>query len=225
MRRYKNLVIIGTSHIAIESVREVERVVQSEKPQIVAIELDRIRFAALISPKKRKLSWKDIRQIGFKGFIFNVVGAWVEKKLGEMVGTPPGSDMLKAIQTAKEVKADIALIDQDIRITLKRLTKSITWKEKFQFLYDILKGLILRKPVVKFDLRKVPSEKVIKKLLGKVKKDYPSFYKTLIEERNLVMSKSLYNLMLLNKSIVAIVGAGHEEDIIQLIKKLEVKNE
>lgn len=219
MKYYKNLTIIGTSHIAIESVKLVEKIILEEKPGIVALELDRLRFVSLVSGKKRRLKLRDIKQLGFKGFLINLIGAWIEKKLGELVGTPPGSDMLKAIQTAQKVGADIALIDQDIRVTLKRLSKTITLKEKLRFPWDILKGLILRKPVVKFDLRKVPSEEVVEKLLAKVKEDYPSFHRVLVEERNETMSKSLYKLMSLNKKIVAIVGAGHEKSIIALIKE------
>lgn len=222
MESYKNLVIIGTSHISIESVRLVEKVILEKNPGIVALELDRPRFIGLMSGKKRKLSLGDVKQLGLKGFLFNLIGAWVEKKLGEIVGIPPGSDMLKAVQTAQKVNADIALIDQDIRITLRRLNKAITWKEKLRFVWDLIKGLVWRKPIVKFDLRKVPSEEIIEKLIKQVKRSYPSFYKTLIEERNEVMSKSLYNLMSLNKTIVAVVGAGHEKEIIRLVKGLEI---
>lgn len=224
MRRYNNLTVIGTSHIAIESVKLVEKVILAEKPGIVALELDRLRFASLVSKKKKKLRLRDIKQLGLKGFLINLVGAWIERKLGELVGTPPGSDMLKAAQTAKGIGADIALIDQDVRITLKKLSKAVTWKEKLRFVWDIMKGFVVRKPIVKFDLRKVPSEEVIEKLVGKVKRGYPSFYKILVEERNDVMSKSLYKLMSLNKSIVAVVGAGHEKDIVRLIKE-QVENE
>ncbi|MDP2908829.1 MAG: TraB/GumN family protein [Nanoarchaeota archaeon] len=220
MKKYRNLIVVGTSHIAIESVRAVESVILNERPGIVALELDRIRFLSLVSGDKRKLKVKDVWQLGLKGFLINLIGAWVEKKLGEMVGTPPGSDMLKAVQTARNVGADIALIDQDIRITLRKLSKTITWKEKLMFVWDVIKGVIVRKPVIKFDLRKVPSEEVIEKLTSLVKKSYPSFYKVLIEERNEVMSKSLYKLMSLNKQIVAVVGAGHEKEIMRLVKGL-----
>ncbi|MBU4502562.1 MAG: TraB/GumN family protein [Nanoarchaeota archaeon] len=219
MRKYRNLTIIGTSHIAIESVQIVEKVILGNNPNIVALELDPLRFLSLISNKKRKLKLTDIKILGFKGFLINLIGAWVEKKLGELVGTPPGSDMVKAAQTAKKIGADIALIDQDIRITLKKLSKSITWKEKLRFVWDIIKGIILRKPIVKFDLRKVPSEAIIEKLTSKIKADYPSFYKVLIDDRNKFMSKGLYKLMSTDRSIVAVVGAGHEKDIIKLLKK------
>lgn len=221
MKSYKNLIIIGTSHIAIQSINEVKSTIISQKPDMVAIELDLLRFKALMSKKKRKLSILNIRKIGVKGFLFTLIGAWVEKKLGELVGTKPGSEMVTAVKTACKTNSSIALIDQNIQITMKRLSKTVTLKEKLRFVYDILKGIIIRKPIVKFDLRKVPEEKIIKILTEKLKKDYPSFHKILIEERDLFMAKNLYNLMQDYNKVVAVIGAGHETSIIQRIKQFK----
>ncbi len=218
MYTFKNLTVIGTSHVSIDSVKEVEQVLLDIKPGIIALELDFPRFKALLSPKKHKLSFGDIRRLGFRGFLFNLIGAWAEKKIGDIVGVSPGSEMLKAISLSSQLNSDIALIDQDISITLNRLSKSITWKERFRFIFDLVKGIVVRKPIVDFDLRKVPSKDIIDKLVSKVKEDYPSFYNVLIAERNVYMSKNLYNLMSFNKKLVAIVGAGHEEELIALIK-------
>ena len=52
MRTYKNLTIIGTSHIAIQSIREVGNVIMLQKPSIVALELDTDRFYGLMQKKK-----------------------------------------------------------------------------------------------------------------------------------------------------------------------------
>ena len=145
----------------------------------------------------------------------------LKKKLGKLVGVAPGSEMKKAISLAKKHKMKIALIDQDIEITLKRFSKSLTWKEKWNFIVDIVKAVFLREKAIEFDLTKVPDKKIIKKLIGKVKERYPNIYKVLIEERNVVMERNLKNIMEQNedKKILAIIGAGHEEDIINLIKK------
>jgi pheromone shutdown-related protein TraB len=218
MHKWGNLTVVGTSHVSIDSIREVERVLLEVKPGIIALELDLPRFRSLLSPDKRKLTIGDVRRLGVKGFLFNLIGAWVEKKIGDVVGVSPGSEMLKAVAVSNHINADIALIDQDISITLNRLIKSITWREKFRFVGDLVKGFFVRKPVFKFDLRKVPPKEVVDLLVSKVKKDYPSFYRTLIAERNVYMSKNLYNLLPLNKKIVAIVGAGHEEEIIKLVQ-------
>ncbi|MBC8444317.1 TraB family protein, partial [Candidatus Woesearchaeota archaeon] len=220
--KYKNLTIIGTSHIAKESIDQVKKAIESQKPEIIGVELDKKRLSALLHKGKRSINLKDIFRIGLKGFIFSLIGAWVEKKLGEMVGVKPGTEMLTAVKLAKKHKTQLALIDQDIEITLKRLSQEITWKEKFNFLADIVKAVIFRKKEIDFDLTKVPKEEIIKKLINKVKKRYPSIYKVLIKERNKIIAKNLFYLIQSNKKTLAIIGAGHEKEVIELIKDQEV---
>ncbi len=224
--KYKNLIIIGTSHIAAQSIKEVEESIEKEKPEIIALELDKKRFFALINKQKRKISLNDIRRIGIKGFIFNMLGAWIEKKLGKIVNVKPGAEMITAIKLAQKNKIRIALIDQDIEITLQRLSLFLTWKEKCNFIIDIIKSIIFPKSELKqigiksIDLTKVPSKKLIRKLIKKVKERYPNIYKVLIEERNQIIAHNLSNIISKNpeKKIIAVIGAGHEEEIIKLIK-------
>jgi len=135
-----------------------------------------------------------------------------------------GREMKLAFNLAQKNKLKVALIDQDIQITLKRLTSSITWGERFRFVWDIVKQIIKRKPEIEFDLTKVPSQKVIDQMVSKVKNRYPNVYRTLIVERNEYMSRKLAALMAANedKKILAVVGAGHEREMIDIIKK-EIK--
>ncbi|MBI4158780.1 TraB family protein [Candidatus Woesearchaeota archaeon] len=219
MLSYKNIYLLGTSHIAQESIDKVKEVIETKKPDIVAVELDKKRVYALFN--KRRPSIKDIKVLGIKGFFISLIGSYIEKKLGKLVGVAPGSEMKAAINLARKNKIAIALIDQDIGITLKKLSKSITWREKLRFLKEIIKGIITRKPQIEpFDIRKVPPKETIEKMIKMVKKSYPNVYKVLIEERNEVMAKNLYSLMTnnQNKTIFAIVGAGHEEGIIKVLR-------
>jgi len=215
------LMIIGTSHIAKQSLNEVKKTIEDEKPDIVALELDKQRLYGLMSKKKEKISIYNIFRIGVKGFIFSLIGAWAEKKLGEYVGVSPGSEMKQAVRLSKKNNIKLALIDQNIEITLKRLSKTLTWKEKWNFVVDIFKAVVFRKKEVDFDLRTVPDKKLIKTLINKVKKRYPNIYNVLVKERNEVMAKNLIRLMKEKEDdkILAIVGAGHEDEIIRLIKK------
>ena len=219
MISYKNITVLGTSHIAIESVKQVEALIKEKMPDLVALELDKKRFHALFA-KKRRISIRDIGKIGIKGFLFSVIGAFFEKKLGKLVNVAPGSEMKKAALLAKEYGAKIALIDQDINITLGNLSRRLTLKEKLNFFGDIIKGAFKREKI-KFDLRKVPSRKVIKELTDKVRERYPTLYNVLVYERNRYMAKNLYMLMHQYNNIVAVVGAGHEEDLVEEIKKWE----
>ena len=217
--KYRNLTIIGTSHIAKQSLEDVEKAIVDGKPDIVALELDRRRLYSLFK-KPGKIRIYDIKRVGIKGFIVSLIGAWAEKKLGKLVGVAPGSEMQKAVRLAKKNKIKLALIDQDIEVTLKRFSKSLTWGERWNFIVDVIKSIFVRKKVIEFDLTKVPSRNVIKKLVGQLKKRYPNIYKVLIEERNNVMAENLRKIMEMypDKKILAIIGAGHEDDILNLIK-------
>ena len=55
---------------------------------------------------------------------------------------------------------------------------------------------------------------------------YVKIYKALIEERNIYMAAKLKMLMDENPDtkILAVIGAGHEEDMMDLIKKMDLMN-
>ena len=214
MHTIQNLTIIGTSHIAIESIEEVTKAIQELKPNIIALELDLKRFKKLTSKTKYKLRLADIRQ---KGFLINLIGSYIEHYLGKKVGVLPGSEMKKAIYLAKKNNIKIALIDQDISTTLRKLKKNFTLKEKLKLIKTILTAPFTAKRF-SIDLRKVPEQKLINKLILQVKKDYPSVYEVLIEERNKIMAARLINLMQENKKVLAIVGAGHVSGMDKILK-------
>jgi pheromone shutdown-related protein TraB len=211
--------IIGTSHIAPESLKKVEQAILKYEPEIVAVELDKKRLIALMQKGKTKPRLSDIRRVGFKGWLFSVVGAWVERKLGAKVGVSPGAEMIKAVAIAQEKGAKVALIDQDIEVTLRKFSKSLSWKEKWNFLVDIVKGLFGKG--VKFDISKVPPKKLIKKLIADVKIRYPNIYRVLIKERNEYMAKRLAKIVDMHPedTLIAVVGAGHEDEIAKLLKE------
>ena len=79
----------------------------------------------------------------------------------------------------------MALIDQDIEITLARFSRFLTRMEKWNFVVDIFKALFFRERgmqklgIKKLDLKKVPGREIIKKLLKYAKKHYPNFFSSL----------------------------------------------
>lgn len=221
MIKYKNLYLIGTSHISKESIKEVEGVITRTKPNFVALELDNDRFNFLVNKdnKKKKFTLVNIRKLGLKVFLLNLVGSWFEKKLGKQVGIEPGSEMKKAIEVSEKVGAKICLIDQNIKYTLNKLISKFSKREKLRLLKDLFFG----DKEYGFSIKKIPSQTEIDKILRKIKKNYPSFYLTVITERNEFMARNLFKLMkqYTKEKIVAIVGAGHEKAIIGEIKLLE----
>ncbi len=138
---HPNLKILGTSHIAAQSIQEIKSTVAAFQPDIIAVELDTQRAAALFQKGKTSLNPMHIFRFGLKGYLFAVIGQYVQQRLGKIVGVMPGSDMKTAIELAREKKLTIALVDQPIQITLQRFSRGITWKERFRFVADFFLGI------------------------------------------------------------------------------------
>jgi len=232
--------IVGTSHIAKHSKKLIKEKFLDLEPDIIAVELDKNRLQSLLNPQNKNLpSPKLIFSVGFVGYLFVLLGSIIQKKLGSSVGVMPGEDMLYAVQLAKNNKLDLALIDRPIQITLRRLSKQFTFKEKFKVLVDILKipfqflyflllpkkskkKLLQSKSKKSFSLNEVPGDDVIQPIMDLLEKRYPSLFKVLITERNYFMMRRLVILTKKNpnKKILAVVGAGHKKGMLILKNKL-----
>jgi len=222
---YKNLKILGTSHIAKESIDNITKEFNDLNPDIVCVELDHKRLHALLTDQKPDRSLRGIKQYGLQGYLFAIIGGFIQQKLGNVVGIKPGSDMLTAAKLSKSNNKQLFLVDQDIEITLKRFSKAFSWKEKFRMIADVIKAPFNKK--MKIDLSKVPKEELINKLIGDMKLRYPNLYSVLIDERNKVMAKNIYKIMSKNidKKILIVIGAGHEKELLELIKMEDFKRD
>jgi len=121
----KEIILVGTAHVSNESADLVERVIEEEKPDTVAVELCQSRYQAMTDKNR----WQETDLIKVikekKAFLLlsNLMLASFQKKIGKKLGIKPGEEMLRAIKTAKEMEADIHLADRDVRTTLSR-----TWR-------------------------------------------------------------------------------------------------
>jgi len=114
-----NLILIGTAHISKESVAEVERVLAEERPNVVAVELDAPRLDALENPER----WHNTPvQKLLKGdrlwmFLTQMLLASYQRRLGDELGVPPGTEMLTAVRAARAQNQEVLLADRDIGTT------------------------------------------------------------------------------------------------------------
>ena len=221
----KNIVIVGTSHISPQSIKEVRETILNVKPEFVALELDKGRFQSLMTDQESSVHPSLIKQVGFGGYLFLLLGRFVEKRYGNKLNIKPGVDMKSAAETARDGNAKIAMIDQDIRVTLKQVSKNFRFFSLIKTLFKSMFDKKLRKKM-SIDISKVPSERMLEILVGEVKDLYPGLYKVLIEDRNRFMARKLFKLskQYPNSKIVAVVGAGHKKEIRVLIEKYIQEN-
>ena len=221
-----SFIVIGTSHISRESVALITKTIEEKKPDFIAVELDAKRLHALLSKQKGSIRIRDAFRVGFKGFLFALIGSLVQQKLGKIVGLEPGSDMLQAVRLAQKHQISLLLIDQDIEVTLRRFSQAFSWKEKWRLAGDMLRGLLFPKAEMKryglneLDLRKVPPHELVDKLIGQLKERYPSLYRVLIAERNAYMIRKLRHVAAEKPEacIIVVVGAGHQREMEKWLK-------
>ncbi len=192
--------IYGTSHVSEDSLKVIDEKIDEHDPDIVALELDLLRLEALLTGDRPS-----------SGPVF----LWIMKKfqnfVGSRTGVMPGEEMLHAFKKAIDEDREVALIDQDIRITVNRLGE-VRRKEKVKAAFSLLGGLFIGGG---FDLSSIPQDEQIERLLEEFKDRYPELYNVLVRERDQVMSDALRQLQTENPDaeIVAFVGAGHEQEL------------
>jgi pheromone shutdown-related protein TraB len=214
--------IVGTSHISKDSVKEIKHQISEFKPDIVCVELDVHRYKSLFNKTTRKIKLSQISKLGLFGFLFYLIGSISQKVLSRKVGSKPGIDMRAAIIEAKRSNAKVALIDQDISITLRNLSKQVPFPEKLKLFGYILFGSFVGKKRIEFDLKSVPKDALIKTLVSELKHKFPNFYKVLVKDRDKYMQKQVKVISekFPKSKILVVVGAGHKSSLIKFVSKL-----
>lgn len=222
-----NIILIGTSHVSKDSVKEINEVVEKYEPEVVGIELDINRLKSLLADnpdekKKKNKSLKMLKEIGISGYLFGIIAGFIQQKIGKQLGINPGADMKAAYNIAKDKKIITALIDINIKTTLKKMSKLKFTRKMSMFFSLFFKGFKKEyRNKINFDVKKgVPDEKVIQAAMDMMKKEVPDLYKILIEDRNKYMCDRLLDLKEKHEGyIVAVVGAGHLNGMVEYLNK------
>lgn len=207
----KRLVIVGTAHISPKSIKDVEETIENEVPEAVAVELDSRRFIALTKGVQKDIPIMEVIKRGETHLLlFQLLMSYFQKKMGDTYGVKLGDEMLAAVNKAKEINADIILIDRDINITLKRFWTSLSLREKLKILGHLIKDFV-RKEEVEID--EMLEEDVLELLVKEFRDIAPSAARVLIDERDSYMATNLFNSLPNYNKMVAVVGAGHKKGV------------
>jgi len=226
----REFIIVGTAHISRQSADLVREVIENEKPDVVCVELDEKRLLAL-SEKNRweNLDLKSIiKQKQLSTLIINLVLASYQKKLGEKLGVTPGTELLEAVQAAKEKNIPLELCDREVRITLRRAWHSMSFWQKLKFLFGGLAGIFEKQELTEEKLSELRSKDVLSEMMDELGKAMPVLKEVIIDERDQYIAQKMNESK--GKKIVSIVGAGHVKGIIKTLeinksidlKKIEV---
>jgi len=133
--------VVGTAHVSEESVADVERAIDDERPDVVAVELDESRYRQLRGEDPEDLDAADLLH---GNTVFQFLAYWmlsyVQTRLGDRFDVQPGAEMLAAIEAAEAIGAEVALVDRDIQVTVQRFWARLSTLEKLKLVGGLALG-------------------------------------------------------------------------------------
>jgi len=220
-----NIILVGTAHISKDSVKEVKEVIEEYKPDIVAVELCKRRYEAIT--KKDKWENTPITSLLKSNNAYLMLAqtflSSIQRRLGKEYGVEPGSEMIAAMDEAKKHDIEVALVDRDISVTLKRAWKKMGIREKFRLTWEFMKAILGydEEELEELDLKELMDQDVISAMMEEFGKIAPSVATVLIHERDKYIAKKILNESKKGK-VVAVVGAGHLNGIKKHLEKKKI---
>ncbi len=210
----KEIILVGTAHVSAESVEEVRKTIEREKPDIVGVELDEQRLRQLqMGDAWKELNVFHIMQSGQAYlFLLNLLLASMQRQIGEKFGVKPGGEMLAAIHAAAEQQLPIAMLDRPINISFKRAIAHTSLVEKIKLLGSVALSVFSEpQELTKEKIEELKKEDVLNKVLQELGQKAPGVKKALVDERDEFIALRISKAP--GKKIVAVVGAGHVQGL------------
>jgi len=218
-----DVLLVGTAHVSPESVKEVKEAIESYKPDVVAVELCKSRYKVLTEKER----WDETPITSFlqggKAYLLlaQTFLASIQRKIGKELGSEPGAEMVAAITEAKNKGIEVALVDRDISVTLKRAWRKMGFREKMRLALEFIKAMIGYDEDEDFDINELMEQDVISAMMEEFGKIAPSATDVLINERDKYIAKRILDEKKKGK-VLAVVGAGHIQGIESYLEKGEV---
>jgi pheromone shutdown-related protein TraB len=207
-----DLKIVGTAHVSKESIEDVLVAIREFNPDVVAVELDPGRYSAL----KRQAADPSVKEVleakNFTQLLVQWILAYLQRKIGLDVGVEPGAEMKAAIDEAESRGIRVALVDRDIRITLHRFWRGLSFIEKFKMFYA-LAASVASVDDQKIDVEELKKQDMITLAMDEFRKFSPNGARALIDERDAFLAHNLLLLQQQNERVVAVMGAGHVQGV------------
>lgn len=210
--------LIGTAHVSKESADLAKDSIRELRPDVVCLELDLRRYDAL--REERGFGALNLREVIKKRqlttLILNLLLSSYQRRIGLTLGTLPGAEFIAAATTAEVMKIPLVLCDRDIQITFHRAWRTLTVREKFGLLSELLQSCFVSSDLTESDLRDLRSQNTMTQMMNDFSSHFPTLKRILIDERDLFLAEKIYQSV--GNRVVSIVGAGHIEGIKRALK-------
>ena len=214
--------LLGTAHVSRASADQVRKLLDQGAYDAVAVELCPSRYNALVNPDA--LAKMDLFRVLRDGKVPMVVaslalGAY-QQRLADQFGIEPGAEQRQAIASAKARGLQILLIDREIGVTLKRVSRNVSWWKRFALFAGLVASLTSREQVDEAEIERLKEGDVLESTFAQFADQERDLFVPLIQERDRYMAARLREELETNghENVLAVVGAGHLRGIAEYIR-------
>ncbi len=216
----REIILVGTAHVSRDSVEEVSRVIRSEQPGRVCVEIDAARYRTMTEGQ----SWASlnigqvIRQKKSFLLLANLVLASFQRRMGAELGVQPGEEMKAAARTAEELGIPYSFADREVTITLRRAWAGSSLWNKNKMLAALLTSAVSREKLNEEEIERLKKRSALDDMMEELAGFLPSVKQVLIDERDRYLATRIFEAQ--EQKIVAVVGAGHVKGISAWLERL-----
>ncbi len=193
------LTLVGVGHV-FDLKRQIRDVIVDRKPSVVGIELDRVRFEALQERDRR----------GDAPVLYRLL-SFFQERVADKYGGHVGDEMLAAAEAARDVGAELALIDLDSAQVFQRVWGDMAFEERVKLIVAAVAGMFTSRRRVEKELARFEEDNAA--YMGEFASQFPHIKRVLIDDRDAHMARTLRSLHETRGRVVAVVGDGHVEGI------------
>jgi pheromone shutdown protein TraB len=195
------ITLLGVGHV-FDIGRSIRSEILARRPKVVALELDAIRYQALLSRSPRAHGLSPLALL-----------AQFQIRIARQYGVEVGDEMIAAARAAQEIGSELALIDQDSRAILRRVWSEMSIREKVRLVTSVIGGFFTRKERVEAELQRFYQDEP--GVLKEFAREMPTAKRLLIDERDASMAHAIRQLADSKGDIVAVVGEGHIDGLLR----------
>lgn len=217
--------LLGTAHVSRASADTVRNLLDQGSYDAVAVELCPSRYNALLNPDvlaKMDL-FRVLRERKVPMVMASLALGAYQQRLADQFGIEPGAEQRQAIASAQAHGLPILLIDREIGVTLKRVSRNISWWKRFSLFAGLLASLTSREQVDEAEIERLKEGDVLESTFAQFADQERDLFVPLIQERDRYMAARLREELDAggHENVLAVVGAGHLRGISEHLQEQE----
>ncbi len=215
----KTIYLVGTAHVSHQSVADVRTVLETIEPDTVCVELCPSRHKAIVQPENWKQMdiFKIVKEHKALFVLVQLIMSSFYRKIGKKLGIMPGAEMVESIQQAERLGAELVLADRDVNITLKRVWGYLSFWQKLKLIVQLIWSSFDSEELDEQTIEELKAKDQLEVIMEEMAQSFPGVKQRLIDERDLYLAHTIQEAP--GRSVVAVVGAGHVQGILDALGK------